>query len=94
MTRLSRYFLPTEKLPPADAEAPSHKLMVRAGLVRQVGAGIWSWLPAGWRVHRRAEQIIREELDAIGAQEMLMPVSSPRSYGSGAAATGSTSSSG
>ena len=77
MTRLSRYFLPTEKLPPADAEALSHKLMVRAGLVRQVGAGIWSWLPAGWRVHRRAEQIVREELDAIGAQEMLMPVLQP-----------------
>ena len=77
MTRLSRYFLPTEKLPPADAEAPSHKLMVRAGLIRQVGAGLWSWLPAGWRVHRRAEQIIREELDAIGGQEMLMPVMQP-----------------
>ncbi|MEA2385889.1 MAG: prolyl-tRNA synthetase [Thermoleophilaceae bacterium] len=77
MTRLNRYFLPTEKLPPADAEAPSHKLMVRAGLVRQVGAGIWSWLPAGWRVHRRAEQIVREELDAIGGQEMLMPVLQP-----------------
>jgi prolyl-tRNA synthetase len=77
VTRLTRYFLPTEKLPPADAEAPSHKLMVRAGLVRQVGAGIWSWLPAGLRVHRRAEQIIREELDAIGAQEMLMPVLQP-----------------
>jgi prolyl-tRNA synthetase len=77
VTRLSGYFLPTEKLPPADAEAPSHKLMVRAGLVRQVGAGIWSWLPAGWRVHRRAEQIVREELDAIGGQEMLMPVLQP-----------------
>src|SRR5215213_2516382 len=77
MTRLTRYFLPTEKLPPADAEALSHKLMVRAGLVRQVGAGIWSWLPAGLRVHRRAEQIVREELDAIGAQEMLMPVLQP-----------------
>ena len=77
MTRLTRYFLPTEKEPPADAEAPSHKLMVRAGLVRQVGAGLWSWLPAGWRVHRRAEQIIREELDAIGGQEMLMPVLQP-----------------
>jgi len=77
VTRFSRCFLPTEKLPPADAEALSHKLMVRAGLVRQVGAGIWSWLPAGLRVHRRAEQIVREELDAIGAQEMLMPVLQP-----------------
>ena len=77
MTRLTRYLLPTEKLPPADAEAPSHKLMVRAGLIRQVGAGLWTWMPAGWRVHRRVEQIIREELDAIGAQEMLMPVVQP-----------------
>ena len=77
MTRLSRYLLPTEKEAPADAEALSHKLMVRAGLVRQVGSGLWSWLPAGWRVHQRIAAIIREELDAIGAQEMLMPVIQP-----------------
>jgi prolyl-tRNA synthetase len=77
MTRLSQYFLPTEKRAPADAEALSHKLMVRAGLVRQVGAGLWSWLPAGWRVHQRAVQIVREEIDAIGGQEMLMPVLNP-----------------
>jgi len=77
MTRLSGMFLPTEKLPPADAEALSHKLMVRAGLVRQVGAGLWSWLPAGWRVHQRVVQIVREEIDAIGGQEMLMPVLQP-----------------
>jgi prolyl-tRNA synthetase len=77
MTRLSQYLLPTEKQAPADAEALSHKLMVRAGLVRQVGAGLWSWLPAGWRVHQRAVQIIREEIDAIGGQEMLMPVLNP-----------------
>ena len=50
MTLLSTYFLPTEREPPADAEALSHKLMVRAGLIRQVGSGLWSWLPAGWRV--------------------------------------------
>ena len=67
MTRLSQYFLPTEKQPPADAEALSHKLLVRAGMIRQVGAGLWSWLPAGWRVHQKAVQIIREEIDAIGA---------------------------
>ena len=54
MTRLSEYLLPTEKQPPADAEAISHKLMVRAGLIRQMGAGMWTWLPAGWRVHQRA----------------------------------------
>src|SRR4029450_9344131 len=77
MTRLSRYFLPTLKEPPADAEAISHVLMGRAGLVRQLGAGMWTWLPAGWRSHRRVEQIIREELDAIGACEMLMPVLQP-----------------
>jgi len=77
MTRLSRYFLPTVKEPPADAEAISHVLMVRAGLVRQLGAGMWTWLPAGWRVHRRIEQIIREEMDAIGGQELLMPVLEP-----------------
>src|ERR1700753_268952 len=77
MTRLSAYFLPTEKQPPADAEALSHKLLVRAGMVRQVGAGLWSWLPAGWRVHTKAVQIVREELNAIGAMEMLMPVLNP-----------------
>ena len=53
MARLSEQLLPTEKEPPADAEAISHKLMVRAGLVRQMGAGLWTWLPAGWRVHQR-----------------------------------------
>src|SRR5438105_1353525 len=77
VTRLSEYFLPTERQPPADAEATSHKLMVRAGLIRQVGAGLWSFLPAGWRVHQRAVQIVREEIDAIGGQEMLMPVLQP-----------------
>ncbi len=77
MTRLSEYLLPTEKQPPADAEAVSHKLMVRAGLIRQMGAGMWSWLPAGWRVHQRVVAIVREEMDAIGGQEMLMPVLQP-----------------
>ena len=75
--RLSQLFLPTERQPPADAEALSHKLMVRAGLVRQLGAGLWTWLPAGWRVHQRVVQIVREEIDAIGGQEMLMPVLQP-----------------
>src|SRR5438067_3201776 len=77
MSRLSSYFLPTEREPPADAEAISHKLMVRAGLIRQVGSGLWSWLPAGWRVHQRIVQIVREEMNAIGGQEMLMPVLHP-----------------
>jgi prolyl-tRNA synthetase len=77
VTRLSRTFLPTLKDPPADAEAVSHKLMVRAGLIRQLGAGLWSFLPAGWRVQRKIEQILREEMAAIGCQEMLMPVLMP-----------------
>jgi prolyl-tRNA synthetase len=77
VTRLSTYFLPTERDPPADAEAVSHQLMVRAGLVRQVGAGLWSWLPAGWRIHQRIVGIVREEMNAIGGQEMLMPVLQP-----------------
>jgi prolyl-tRNA synthetase len=71
------YLLPTEKEAPADAEALSHKLMVRAGLVRQIGSGLWTWLPAGWRVHQRINAIVREEIDAIGGQEMLMPVLQP-----------------
>jgi prolyl-tRNA synthetase len=77
VTRLSRYFLPTTREAPADAEAVSHQLIVRAGLARQVGAGMWTWLPAGWRAHRKVEQIVREELDAIDAAEMLMPVIQP-----------------
>src|SRR5947209_2456029 len=77
MTRLSEYFLPTERDPPADAEALSHKRMVRAGLIRQVGSGLWSWLPAGWRVHERIVEIVRQEMNAIGGQEMLMPVLHP-----------------
>ena len=80
MTRLSTYFLPTEREPPSDAEAISHKLMVRAGLIRQVGSGLWSWLPAGYRVHQRIVQIVREEMNAIGAHEMLMPVLQPADY--------------
>src|SRR4051812_35677408 len=77
MTRLSQYFLPTEKQPPADAEAVSHKLLVRAGMIRQVGAGLWSWLPAGWRGQEKAAQTVRGELAGTGAHEMLMPVLNP-----------------
>jgi prolyl-tRNA synthetase len=77
MTRLSSYFLPTEKEAPADAEALSHKLMVRAGLVRQMGAGLWTWLPAGWRVQTRIGAILREEINRIGGHEMLMPLIQP-----------------
>ncbi|HYH89287.1 MAG TPA: proline--tRNA ligase [Solirubrobacteraceae bacterium] len=77
MTRLTRYLLPTEKEAPADAEALSHKLMVRAGLVRQLGTGLWTFMPAGWRAHENVAQIVREEMDGIGCQEMLMPVINP-----------------
>ncbi|HEX7293862.1 MAG TPA: proline--tRNA ligase, partial [Solirubrobacterales bacterium] len=77
MTRLSQTFLPTLKDAPADAEAVSHKLMVRAGLIRQLGAGLWTYLPAGWRAHRKVEAILREEMEGIGCQEMLMPVLQP-----------------
>jgi len=77
VTRFSQSFIPTLKDAPADAEALSHKLMVRAGLIRQVGAGLWSYLPAGWRVERKVEGIIREEMEGIGCQEMLMPVLQP-----------------
>ncbi len=78
MTRLSEYFLPTLKDPPADAEAISHVLMVRSGMVRQLGSGIWTYLPAGWRTQRRIEQIVRAEMDGIGALEMKMPVLQPQ----------------
>src|SRR5262245_61032901 len=77
MTRLSQAFLPTLRDPPADAEALSHKLMVRAGLIRQLGAGLWTYLPAGYRSIRKVEAILREEMEAIGAQEVLMPVLQP-----------------
>jgi prolyl-tRNA synthetase len=77
IARASQLFLPTLRDPPADAEAVNHKLLVRGGFVRQVTAGIWTFLPLGWRVHRKVEQIIREEMDGIGAQEMLMPVLTP-----------------
>jgi prolyl-tRNA synthetase len=75
--RASQLFLPTLRDDPSDAEAASHKLLVRGGFIRQVSAGIWTFMPLGWRVHRKVEQIIREEMDAIGGQEMLMPVLTP-----------------
>src|SRR3954467_6465699 len=77
MTRPSQTFLPTLKDAPADAEAVSQKLMVRAGLIRQLGAGLWTYLPAGWRVQRKVQAVIREEMERIGCQEMLMPVLQP-----------------
>ena len=77
LQRQSTLFLPTLREDPADAEAVSHKLLVRAGLIRQVGTGLWTYLPAGWRAYERVVQVIREEMDAIGGQEMSMPVLTP-----------------
>jgi len=71
--RLSQYFLPTLKEDPAEAQIVSHRLMLRAGLVRQTAAGIYAWLPHGLNVLRKIEQIVREEMDRAGAVEMLMP---------------------
>ncbi len=75
--RASQLFLPTLRDAPADAEAASHRLLVRGGFIRQIGAGLWAMLPLGWRVHMRIEQIIREEINAIGGQEMLSPTLTP-----------------
>jgi prolyl-tRNA synthetase len=77
IARASQLFLPTLRDDPADAEAASHKLLVRGGFIRQVSAGVWTFMPLGWRVHRKVEQIIREEMDAIGSQEMFGPVLTP-----------------
>ena len=71
--RLSRYFLPVAQETPADAQIVSHKLMLRAGLIRQTAAGIYAWLPLGHRVLQKIEQIVREEQDRSGAIEVLMP---------------------
>ena len=68
--RLSAYFLPLLKENPAEAQIVSHRLMLRAGMIRQSAAGIYSWLPLGFRVLRKVEQIVREEQDAAGAQEL------------------------
>ncbi len=75
--RLSRLFFTSLRDDPADAEMPSHRLLVRAGYVRQLGSGLYSLLPLGFRVTKRVEQVIREELDRIGGQEMEMPVVHP-----------------
>jgi prolyl-tRNA synthetase len=71
--RLSEYFMPTLRETPSEAEIVSHRLMLRAGMIRQESAGIYSWLPLGYRVMRKIEQIVREEMDRIGCHEILMP---------------------
>lgn len=77
IARQSQLFIPTLREAPADADAVSHKLLVRGGYIRQVSAGVWTFLPLGWRVHEKIVRIIREEMNAIGCQEMLMPVLTP-----------------
>ncbi len=75
--RVSRYFIPTLKEAPAESELESHKLMLRAGLIRRLGSGLYSWLPLGLRVLRKVERVIREEMDAAGALEVFMPAVQP-----------------
>src|SRR6188474_3808480 len=75
--RLSHLFFTTLRDDPAEAEMPSHRLLLRAGYVRQLGSGIYSLLPLGFRVAKRVEQVIREEMDRIGSQELEMPVVHP-----------------
>ena len=75
--RMAHLFGRTLREAPADVEIPSHQLMLRAGMIRPLGSGIYSLLPLGYRVIRKVEQIIREEMDAIGGQEMLMPFVHP-----------------
>src|SRR5207342_1537238 len=75
--RTSQVLIPTLREDPGEAETVSHKLMLRAGLIRRVAAGIYTYLPLGLRVIRKVEQIIREEMNRAGAQELLMPIASP-----------------
>lgn len=75
--RLSTYFLPTLKETPSDAKVPSHQLMLRAGMIRQLTSGVYNWLPLGLRVLKKIENIVREEMDAAGAQEVFLPMVQP-----------------
>lgn len=77
MTRMSEALIPTLRDDPADSESVSHRLLVRAGMIRQLAAGLWTYLPAGWRALNRCEQIIREEMNRIGGQEVQVPVMQP-----------------
>jgi len=75
--RASQYLIATQKETPADAEVASHKLMLRAGMIRKMASGLYNWLPVGLRVLRKVEAVVREEMDNAGAQEVLMPVVQP-----------------
>ncbi|MCB1565706.1 MAG: proline--tRNA ligase, partial [Xanthomonadales bacterium] len=76
--RLSQFHLSTTKEVPADAEIASHQLMLRAGMIRKLAAGIYTWSPLGLKVLRRVENVVREEMNAAGAVEMLMPSVQPK----------------
>ncbi|MBN1384423.1 MAG: proline--tRNA ligase [Elusimicrobia bacterium] len=76
--RYSQAFIPTVKETPSDADTISHKLMLRAGLIRKLSSGVYEWLPLGLRVLKKVEQIIREEMDAVGGHELLMPAILPK----------------
>ncbi|MFT7144718.1 MAG: prolyl-tRNA synthetase [Alphaproteobacteria bacterium] len=75
--RLSQYFLPTLKENPSEAQVPSHRLLLRAGMIRQVTSGMYSWLPLGLRALQKVENVVREEMNRAGAQEVLMPMVQP-----------------
>src|SRR5438045_6132297 len=75
--RVSKFLLTTVRETPADAETISHKLMLRAGMIRKLAAGIYTWLPLGLRTLRKVETVVREEMNRAGAQELLMPAIQP-----------------
>ena len=81
--KLSKFFIPTLKEDPSDAVIPSHKLMVRAGMIRQLTAGVYSYLPLGQIVFRKIEDIVREEMNAIGGNEFYLPGLSPMEISNG-----------
>ena len=75
--RATQYLLATQREVPAEAEVISHKLMLRAGMIRRLASGLYTWLPTGLRVLRNVERVVREEMNKAGALEMLMPVVQP-----------------
>src|SRR6056297_2357505 len=75
--KLSKYYLPTLKETPTDAELESHKLMLKAGMIRKVTAGVYSYLPLGFKVLHKVEEIVREEMNRAGAQEIKLPIIQP-----------------
>ena len=78
--RLSQTFLPTLKENPAEAQVPSHRLLLRAGMIRQVTSGVYNWLPLGLKVLQNVQNIVREEMNRAGAQEILMPMIQPAEF--------------